>query len=166
MAGFKPGASPPPVRTPTRFVSGIHENPRLTCEAGPSIKPGGVSPRLVIKQNGQPEERAAALSPPSWAPDGYAFFTWGLRPRLYAFTRFAGCRHPLRGSKTSPRYVLYQYHITRDHASGCYESAVLHPVERKNFAVFEIGQLLWRTAVDRLSPEIIDTAAMIHICEV
>jgi len=39
----------------------------------------------------QPAKRAAALSPASRARGAFGFcVTWGLRPRLYAYARFAG----------------------------------------------------------------------------
>jgi hypothetical protein len=59
------------------------------AEAGVSIKPGGVSPRVFVKGREARETGDSAAT--RFA--GFEFFrirSWGSRPRLYAYACFAG----------------------------------------------------------------------------
>ena len=50
----------------------------------------GRKPQETIVNPSEPAEQATALPPASRALNSTLHFTWGLRPRLYAATRFAG----------------------------------------------------------------------------
>jgi len=71
-----------------------------TCEAGGRIKPGAQAPGSVIKIGAlEPVKRATALGEIALSPASRArrpfliTLPWGLRPRLYAATCFAGFAH-------------------------------------------------------------------------
>jgi len=64
-------------------------------EAGVSIKPGAQAPGSLVKNAISPRKRATAVKVASDARfagsfSGFYWRTWGLRPRLYAYARFAG----------------------------------------------------------------------------
>jgi hypothetical protein len=50
----------------------------------------GHNPQVAWGAECEPAERATALSPISWAHAPSGFYSWGLRPRLYSVTCFAG----------------------------------------------------------------------------
>jgi hypothetical protein len=64
---------------------------RGTCGAGGRIKPGAQAPGSPRRIKYEPAERATAdaLSPAPRAELFTLIFSWGLRPRLYSFVRFA-----------------------------------------------------------------------------
>ena len=73
---------------------GLHEKFYIACEAGVSIKPGAQAPGslraiLPAHEMGDGVERPAL--PPACAGSLASFdWSWGSRPRLYAYACFAG----------------------------------------------------------------------------
>src|SRR5689334_19460634 len=72
-------------------------------EAGEGIKPGAQAPGTKHKEKGaSPRSGRQRCRPFHGLGARFIWLTWGLRPRLYAFARFAGCKHECKRRTTAP----------------------------------------------------------------